>query len=589
MKIKVAETAGFCWGVRRAIDKVLKLREETSGRIQTFGPLIHNPQAMQSLEQRGISTADTLDELKAPTVVVRTHGITPQVRKELQKRATQICDGTCPRVGLIHSLIKRSVRDGKTVIIAGDPGHAEVIGLSGYAAERGYVVSGPAEVEQLPDLEDVVLVAQTTFSEAEYNKIAEVVRERFPGVEVHDTICDSTHNRQAEVEALAKASDVVIIIGGRNSANTRRLAELSASLGAPTHHIETDEELNPDMLEGVETVGVSAGASTPHWMIQRVVERLELIDAGRTSSLPKMIARFLIASNIYVSLGAGLLCLLTTAMLAIPPLPHYVLIAGFYIFSMHLLSHFADRTAVSHNEPMRFRLYYRHRLSMTIAGTVTAAGAITLAFALGIWPGMLVLLATLTGPLYSVRIIPRRWKRTVKFRRLKDIPSSKDIFVAFAWSAVTVLVPAFHARLPMLSMTVLTPMLGVFAMAYIRSVLFDIREIGGDRIVGKESLATLIGGGKSQLLLALLTIAALLWFLISPFAGISPYSGLLFLPPLLYLGTILISFRIFSQPTTDGTRENSLQPVRRWSGLAVETMIDFVFIFAGLLGLLAIW
>jgi len=589
MKIKVAETAGFCWGVRRAIDKVLKLREETSGKIQTFGPLIHNPQAMQSLEQRGISTADTLEELDAPTVVIRTHGIAPVTRRELQKRAENICDGTCPRVGLIHSLIKRSVRDGKTVIIAGDPGHAEVIGLSGYAGERGYVVSSAAEAEQLPEFDDVVVVAQTTFSEAEYNKITDVVRERFPSAEVHDTICDSTHNRQAEVAALARASDAVIIIGGHNSANTNRLAELSASLGTPTHHIETDEELSPEMLEGVETVGISAGASTPHWMIQRVVERLELIGTARTASLPKLIARFLIASNIYVSVGAGLLCLLTTAMLGIAPLPHYLLIAGFYIFSMHLLSHFADKTAVGHNEPMRFRLYYRYRLAMTITGIITAAGALSLAFLLGILPGMLVLLATLTGLLYSVRIIPRRWKRALKFRRLKDIPSSKDVFVGIAWSAVTVLVPAFHAGLPLFSMTVFTPLLGVFALVYARSVLFDIREIGGDRIVGKESLATLLGGSHSQLLLALLISAAMLWFLVSPAAGLAPHSGFLLLPPLLYLGALLLSFRIFTQPGTAANDKNGLQPARRWPGLAVEAMIDFVFIFAGLLGILAMW
>ena len=588
MKIKVAKTAGFCWGVRRAIDKVLTLRQEMTGPIQTFGPLIHNPHALRTLEQQGISAADSFDELNTPTVVIRTHGVSPQVRRELNKRADKICDGTCPRVGHIQSLIKRSVRAGKQVVIAGDRGHAEVAGLIGYAGDSGYLVSTDDDVAELPDLSEVVLVAQTTFGRTEYAAIAKAIQKRFPDADVFDTICDSTHSRQAEIEELARESDAVIVIGGRESANTRRLAELAASLRTPTYLIESDEELNPEMFDGVETVGVSAGASTPHWMIKRVIERLESIGRRRRATLPSLFGRFLIASNLYVSFGAGLLCLLTTALLGIEPIPQYGIIAGCYIFSMHLLSHFADRGAVGHNEPLRYRLYTRFRRTMIAAGCLSAAVALTLAFLLGAAPGSLVLLATLMGILYSVRIIPERLKRSLRIRRLKDVPSSKDVFVGIAWSVVTVLVPTLHAGLPLMSMVVLTPLLGVFALAYVRSVLFDIREIGGDRLVGKESLPTVLGSSSSQILLAVIVVAASTWFFVSSVTGLAPASGLLLVPLLLYFGLLLLAFRIYAPPLpSTHARDDNWQPARRLTGLATETLIDSVFILAGILG--AIW
>ena len=583
MRIKVAQTAGFCWGVRRAMDKVLELRQKTSGPIQTYGPLIHNPQALQSLQRRGIETAETMDDIDAPTIVIRTHGIAPDIRHKLQERAEKLCDGTCPRVGLIHSLIKRSVRDGKRVIIAGDPGHAEVAGLSGYAGEMGRVISSVEEVAGLPDYgEEVVLVAQTTFGEADYLRIAEEMERRYPGVEVHDTICDSTHNRQAEVLHLAKESDAVIVIGGRNSANTRRLAELASTACARTYHVETDEELTPEMFEEVEQVGVSAGASTPHWMIQRVVERLESIGDARRGSLPTLLARFLVAGNIYVSLGAGLLCILTSALLGVVPRVEYGVIAACYIFAMHLLSHYADRGAVGHNEPLRYRLYTRHRRAMVASGVASAAAALGISFVLGPGPGALLLLATLSGLLYSVRIVPKGWKGLVGFRRLKDIPSSKDIFVGIAWSAITVLIPALHMGLPLFSIAVATPLLGVFVLVYIRSVLIDIREISGDRLVGKESLPTVLGSGKSQALLALVTIAAIAWFAAAPLAGLSSAPGILFTAPLAYCAVLLLLFRMLSHS------EQSNRRTRPFSGLATEALIDAVFIFAGALGALDI-
>lgn len=277
MKIIVAETAGFCWGVKRAIDKVLELRNKTTESIQTYGPLIHNPQILDQLESKGITSTEEMELLESEHVVVRTHGIPPDQRKKLQEKNVKILDTTCPDVARIQARIKRSVKHGRSVIIAGHAGHAEVAGLLGYAGKMGHLVESVADIARLPGMDSVTLVSQSTFSKAEFAAIADVVITQFPNAEVFNTICDATHDRQDEVKELARKVDVMIVIGGRNSSNTNRLTEVSASLGTKTHHIETEAEIDPSMLEGVETVGVTAGASTPDWIINRVVERIELI------------------------------------------------------------------------------------------------------------------------------------------------------------------------------------------------------------------------------------------------------------------------------------------------------------------------
>lgn len=274
MKIRVAKTAGFCWGVKRAIDKVLELRNATDASIQTFGPLIHNPQILERLDSQGIRTSNKLDDISSEIVVVRTHGIPPEERNRLKEKSAQIVDTTCPDVAKIHARIKRCVINGQHVIIAGHPGHPEIKGLMGYAGERGHLVEAVEDVEKLPPMEKVALVSQSTFNKTDFANITAAVLARFPGAEVFNTICDATHDRQDEVRQLAREVEVMIVIGGRDSSNTKRLAEVSGEMGTRTFHIETELELDRAMFDGVETVGVTAGASTPDWIIERVVERI---------------------------------------------------------------------------------------------------------------------------------------------------------------------------------------------------------------------------------------------------------------------------------------------------------------------------
>lgn len=284
MKIIVAKTAGFCWGVKRAIDKVMDLRRNNNGSIQTFGPLIHNPQILDRLGKQGVRTTNRLENLNSETIVVRTHGIPPEERRQIKDKGASILDTTCPDVAKIHARIKRSVRHGFAIIIAGHDGHPEIKGLMGYTDGKGYLVESVEDVEKLPNLEKVALVSQSTFSKSGFADITEAVVKRFPNAEVFNTICDATHDRQDEVRQLAKEVDVMIVIGGRESSNTKRLAEVSGESGARTFHIETETELEPEMIDGTEVIGVTAGASTPDWVIERVVRDIDEI--GKRTSEP---------------------------------------------------------------------------------------------------------------------------------------------------------------------------------------------------------------------------------------------------------------------------------------------------------------
>ena len=275
MKIIIARTAGFCWGVKRAVDKVLELRDNTDDTISTFGPLIHNPQILNKLENLGIKASEDIDKLESQFVVIRTHGIPPSERHQIKGLNCSIIDTTCPDVAKIHSRIKRSVRSGQDVIIAGHNGHPEIKGILGYAGEKGHLIENVEDVEKLPDMENVGLVAQSTFNKGIFRKISEAVKKRFPKAEIYNTICDATHNRQVEARELSVKVDLMIVIGGKTSSNTKRLAEVSKEKGVETVHIETEAELAPEIFQGKEIIGITAGASTPDWIITDVVNYIK--------------------------------------------------------------------------------------------------------------------------------------------------------------------------------------------------------------------------------------------------------------------------------------------------------------------------
>lgn len=274
--IKLAKSAGFCMGVRRAIDIALSIAQNKgTEKVYTYGPLIHNPQAVEFLSEKGIKAVESLDGLEKGSIIVRAHGISPEEREKLEKTGMKIIDATCPKVKHVQSIIRRHALDDYEILIIGDREHPEVEGLLGCANGKGLVIGPEDDAGSLPGFKKLCIVAQTTQSKDDYVNIARDIADKNPGSLVFKTICDSTERRQEEVRELASEMDAVFIVGGRNSANTKRLAKISASCGKPTFHIETASEIKDIPVYQFKNIGVSAGASTPKWIIKEVVEELK--------------------------------------------------------------------------------------------------------------------------------------------------------------------------------------------------------------------------------------------------------------------------------------------------------------------------
>jgi len=282
------DSAGFCWGVKRAVDMAEELSESGQRRVYTDGPLIHNKQMMAKLTASNIKEVGDyqskseveLDTNDASAVMlVRAHGIAPERREYLKSLGLKFKDATCPDVGIIAGKLKLHAKKGFSAVIFGNPDHPEVIGLLGYTPGRGYAVQTKEDVDQLPDLGDqICMVSQTTMFVDDYNALAAYLKERFPSVVVLDTICGATKERQTDVLKLVEQGiEAVVVIGGKHSANTVKLVSLVERYGRPAFHIETTADLDCAALRKYNKIGVTAGASTPNFIIDSVYEALKAL------------------------------------------------------------------------------------------------------------------------------------------------------------------------------------------------------------------------------------------------------------------------------------------------------------------------
>lgn len=279
MEVLLAEEYGFCFGVERAVEMVEDALDEGARPIRSVGPLIHNAQEMERLGALGVSTIGVPEEADADTIaVIRAHGVTPQVQRDLETRAATVIDATCPFVTRVQHLAERAARDGRDVVVAGNPDHPEMIGVVGYAPDNTYVVRDATEVALLPQLRAPLVVSQTTIKLQTFLEVAEAVREKADAEpQVVNTICSATRDRQDAARALAGQVDVFYVIGGRHSSNSVKLLAVCQEQCEDSFLIETPAEINPAHLKGAKRVGVTAGASTPNWLIDQVVSRLHEI------------------------------------------------------------------------------------------------------------------------------------------------------------------------------------------------------------------------------------------------------------------------------------------------------------------------
>ena len=275
MEVIRAKSAGFCFGVQRAVDSVYKELEENSGKIYTFGPIIHNEQVVEDLNKRGIEVIDTVEqlkEIKEGTVVIRSHGVAKEIYDILEQQKLKMVDATCPFVKKIHNIVLDESNNGKTIIIIGNDNHPEVEGIKGWVNGEVIVINKEEQIEKLslPEQTKACIVSQTTFNHNKFKYLVEIIRKKGYDITVVNTICNATHVRQVEAQKISSKVDGMIVIGGKNSSNTQKLYDICRNECENTFYVQTVKDLNLHELKSLKSIGITAGASTPKNIIEEV-------------------------------------------------------------------------------------------------------------------------------------------------------------------------------------------------------------------------------------------------------------------------------------------------------------------------------
>ena len=561
-------------GVRRAVEMVLDAPDQHATPIFTYGPLIHNPQVLNLLQTKDITILNEIPDQGNGTVLIRAHGVPPATQQGLKDAEFKVIDATCPRVIKVQTIIRKHAKKNYASIIIGDKDHPEVIGLLGYARNKGYVIGTMEELEALPAFENAIIVAQTTQNTHFFETVTNWTAAKHPHYKIYNTICDSTERRQAEVKRLAEMVDAVIVVGGRDSGNTRRLTEIALETGKPAFHIESETDLQAidmDVLLSARHIGITAGASTPNWIIKKVYRALESLQVKRKNNWRRLLfglQRGLLLTNIYVSLGAGCLSYACSKLQGFSKFFPYVLIAMLYVQSMHILAHLTGNEADRFNDPERARFYEKYKQLLTVLALAAGGAGLVIAYTLGLFPFLLLLVMSLLGLSYNRNLVPKRFG-AVRYRRIRDIPGSKTILIAMAWGIVTALLTPLSLAAKPHWVTGLI-FLWAAGLVFARSAFFDILDMQGDRIVGKETIAILLGEKRSLRLLKItliFLIAAL--FVLSAFHLIS------------YLGFFLISSPILLLLLLSAYEQGILLP-----SVKLELLVETNFLMAGAIAFL---
>ena len=284
MEVIRAKTAGFCFGVKRAVDTVYEQLEKASESttIYTYGPIIHNEEVVKDMKQKGVIVLQSeaeLDALTEGTVIIRSHGVENAIYDKLNAKGIKIVDATCPFVKKIHNIVQKESINGNYIIIVGNPQHPEVEGIRGWAGIKAVVVQTKEDIDKLiiPENEKVCVVSQTTFNYNKFKELVEIILKKSYDVSVLNTICNATKERQTEAQRIAEEVDAMIVIGDKHSSNTQKLFEICKNACKDTYYIQTLDDLDMNQLGSVETVGITAGASTPNNIIEEVQNNVRII------------------------------------------------------------------------------------------------------------------------------------------------------------------------------------------------------------------------------------------------------------------------------------------------------------------------
>lgn len=487
MKIRLAETSGFCMGVQNAVLRIVREIRSAQEKIFIYGPLIHNPQTVEILASQGLSTIDNLDDIAGKIVAIRTHGIPLEQQKKIEREAGETINLTCPRVINVQKIIEKHSAKGLHTIITGDSEHAEVAGLKSYASSGCTVISEPSDIEKIPADKKCMVVSQTTFDKNKFESIVGILNKKFKDIKIFNTICSSTHNRQDEIiREIKNGADAVIVAGGKNSANTKRLADISMAHNIKTLHIETEGEIEEEHLKNKKNILVTAGASTPGWIINNVLDRLYCIKSRQKNFICRAGGRmfkFMARTNLLAASVGFSISLFSQKYLGMTPDYEIALLPALYAFSISNITNILDLRFLRINSPCKYEFIKKNKhvlLFFSLLAVILSTG-LSLRHPFPVVYGMAAAYC-LIFPL-CIREL-RLWNFRI------SIYSIKNITIAAGWVIATIIIIPGNDQRPALELAAAA--LPVFTIILMRGSTMDIITYQGDFIAGRKTMAVLL-------------------------------------------------------------------------------------------------
>ncbi|MCX8122961.1 MAG: 4-hydroxy-3-methylbut-2-enyl diphosphate reductase [Spirochaetes bacterium] len=517
MKIKVAENTGFCMGVRKAVLDIVNEINHSEESIYILGPLIHNPQTVSILQSRGLITIDSFGNINNKIVAIRTHGMPKESLRILKEKASRIINLTCPRVARVQGIVKKYSKEGYFAIIIGDDHHAEVESVKSYTDAGVVVISSTDDIDKIPKAIKYIVVAQTTFDENLFEKITQILKSKYDNLLIFNTICDSTHNRQSDViNAIKEGIDTLVVVGGKNSANTQRLAKIGKNSNIKTFHIETEDDLHDEDFMNSKYVLVTAGASTPGWIINNVLEKLYSISNKYESPIKHVLMRFLeIATrlNLLSSIASFFMSLLLEEILGIWSSYKFPLLSASFIFLMYAINNYFLKDTLKITNPFKYKLHKNNHFVILTATVALILFSMIITFLINDYVSIILYYIILfTGMVYSTSYMQFFIKKYLP-SFIQTIYSIKSIPANIGWITITLIIPLLNAyqnnKDQLNTYFIISLILFLSFLIISRNLLLDFIGFSGDLIIGNITIPIILGLKKAKFIFYILSIISM--------------------------------------------------------------------------------
>ena len=521
MNVDIGKFAGFCDGVKYAVENTFSQAAKNNGDIYIDGHLIHNPQTLDMLENIGVKTYEDDEDmsvLDGKTVIVRAHGISPSRREALSSHAKKIVNLTCKYVAKIQGLVKKHSSLGYRVIVIGNPNHPEIIGVCGYANDV-YVVYQDEDIDKLPkEPKKTLIVAQTTLQKNIFDKFVSKIQDRYKNAEeiiIKNTICEATEQRQTEILEIAKRNDAVLVIGGSESSNTRNLYKIASAI-KPSFYVEFKEDLEKIDLSKYKNIGIMAGASTPDWLIEDVAQTIKDKYASPITKSLSKIFDFLNYGYIFFSAGAFLMSYAIYDILSQPFQFQIGIITALYYLYMSLGNGYSNYT-IKISDKRRYLFYQKNKVFFMSIIAISALLMFYFSYKMSVGILMLSILSSLLGIGYNISFENKsRFETSIFFKLFKKLIPFKAVVTS---AAVTVLLNGsifiMHRNIikEKLFLYLFSTAI-VFLFMFIRQALIEIKFSQSDKIAGAVTLTTYIDSSKLAIITRIIPLVLILFMII---------------------------------------------------------------------------